>query len=493
MKKIFIIMLFIVTLVRAPSVYADEDKAIEYWQDEKGTFQTGSASGSEHISYKLNDVLKKAGCYLDCAVHKDIWDYSLSSIFGYGLEDFYYCIWDNNGSTNYISLCLNPGDEHEVYYAPTSSEPNSRLKFCYKVDGKFVALPSVDIPIYCVGHYYDATNWYYCYRYSKQPSDSTGNASAFSDSSSILEANLPVYQYDRDKMDDDGYLDNFSESEPAYFPKNESDYIVDLEVPQELKLSGKYICNQSLFHINHDELEFTWKQTDENYIYWTTQIDYYTKNEYCKNGITHLLDSWVESDNFIFNNRFEVLCSNRKYKKDFYCTGVSAFVLSEGSRLLGGCSTDDFSARPTNVQFKVRNYYDDGKSIHVSNWLVVTYKPNNSGFIDFENPEYNIEEQAPSPDELDSGNSFNDDGTTKVGAADPNSSYDPDDTKDPTDNDADSDSLKSQIKTGFGLLGNNGLLKFYGDYFDYVPDWFFSLIATGISIIILIALVKLAL
>lgn len=49
----------------------------------------------------------------------------------------------------------------------------------------------------------------------------------------------------------------------------------------------------------------------------------------------------------------------------------------------------------------------------------------------------------------------------------------------------------NSIISGFGLIGNNGLLPLLGGVFAYIPDWLWALIGTGVTFMVIIALFKL--
>lgn len=499
MKKyiLLITFMFITILITNYNlnVYAtDYYEPGEYWQSTNGLFTIDKANiaAGKYFGAKLSSVLQEGGNLLEPQVHKDISDFGLKKLNGYGIDDCLYCVYQQ-GSYTKITLCRDPKNGEQVYLAPTGLHTNV-LRFCYKIDGEFVPLPSVDIPVYGYGYYSSNISWYYFYLLNNQTSSPSYAPNAFADEVAILDSNLPVYLLDKDEIDNEGYWDDFVSGTPIYTPENEENYVVDLEVPQNLTMTGNWICKDTLFTTEHGNLKFKWTQNDANYDKWTTQIQYYMKSEYCQNGFTHIFDKWIPSDTFLFQKQFDVLCSKREFTKDFYCLDTSAYTLSEGSRLLGGISVDDFSVHGIGALFKIRNYYDDGKKIHISNWIELKVNTNGDIFTGLgdEDPTYTIEEHVPTDDELKGGSSINEDGSNKTGGINSDSTYNPNDVFDPTAS-TDSESLKEQIINGFGLVGNNGLVQLFSDFFDYVPKWFFSLIATGISLVIIVALVKLAL
>lgn len=49
----------------------------------------------------------------------------------------------------------------------------------------------------------------------------------------------------------------------------------------------------------------------------------------------------------------------------------------------------------------------------------------------------------------------------------------------------------NSILSGFGLIGDNGLLSFLGGVFAYIPEWLWALIGAGVTFMVIIALFKL--
>lgn len=49
----------------------------------------------------------------------------------------------------------------------------------------------------------------------------------------------------------------------------------------------------------------------------------------------------------------------------------------------------------------------------------------------------------------------------------------------------------NSIISGFGLIGDNGLLSLLGGVFAYIPEWLWALIGTGVTFMVIIALFKL--
>lgn len=55
---------------------------------------------------------------------------------------------------------------------------------------------------------------------------------------------------------------------------------------------------------------------------------------------------------------------------------------------------------------------------------------------------------------------------------------------------ANTNSFLAFIKSGFGLLGDNGLIAMFQSIFLFLPSWLFSLLATGVSSMVLVAIIK---
>ena len=71
-----------------------------------------------------------------------------------------------------------------------------------------------------------------------------------------------------------------------------------------------------------------------------------------------------------------------------------------------------------------------------------------------------------------------------------NKIYDSDNFHGVSDN---SDSLLNYISSGFGLLGDNGLIALLKAVLSFVPSWFWSIMAAGVSMTVLVGIIKLIL
>lgn len=51
--------------------------------------------------------------------------------------------------------------------------------------------------------------------------------------------------------------------------------------------------------------------------------------------------------------------------------------------------------------------------------------------------------------------------------------------------------ISSYVKSGFGMLGDNGLIALMSDLFSFIPSWFWTILAAAVSILVVVSLVKL--
>lgn len=136
---------------------------------------------------------------------------------------------------------------------------------------------------------------------------------------------------------------------------------------------------------------------------------------------------------------------------------------------------------PTQVRIWVRNRLGN----KCSNWVAVSSKANNVNGSD-----------STARVEDDNGNKVDDDNynDTPIDNSDKHTYYD----TDPDTSSAESPkfSLKefySYLKSGFGLLGNNGLIAFFAKSFSFIPSNIWSLITGGVAVMIVVGIINFAL
>lgn len=304
----------------------------------------------------------------------------------------------------------------------------------------------------------------------------------------MLESNVKIYGYGSDSQLTSSQcrdiLNNAitgelkADNEDDFLPKR---YGV-LEVPQNIRSTGGIPSGwksvlQNIF--GDDNITIKWTQTDPNYTNWTTEILIYgdmgvkwiyevfsdTKRVdnlflYSENFSTNKLKFTIDMDKMIMNNPIwqtkivEILDSS---SGGFYhnCYGLSLFI---------------------------RNKYSDGIYNYYSNWVELKFDDEGmSGGVnnDGSNTEYDYDD----PVKGDEGTDFTQNKPT--GSVNPDSPYQGDKINPSTDF-----SISDFLNNGFGLAGDGGLVDMFRELFSFIPVPVWTLILTGLSILIAIALLK---
>lgn len=162
-----------------------------------------------------------------------------------------------------------------------------------------------------------------------------------------------------------------------------------------------------------------------------------------------------------------------------YCTSLSWLEVNsmpyfdKDENSLDGVNLQGF--RYSDVLFRVRAKRLDGGIYYYGDWSVASYnlKDNSFHVYDTGNTDAISSDNETGSGTYDTGgNKWVDDTNSKY-------SYTPDDTD-----------ILTNIKTGFGLLGDNGLLKLLADLFAFVPKEIFIVIISGVSLGVLIFILK---
>lgn len=156
-------------------------------------------------------------------------------------------------------------------------------------------------------------------------------------------------------------------------------------------------------------------------------------------------------------------------------------VINEESLKKLTYSCDFENVFPTKLKIWIRNR----KGNKCSNWVAVT---SNASQVAGSDSKANVED--------DNGNKVASDDydDTPIDNSDKHTYYDTD--PDTSSTESPQFSLKefySYLKSGFGLLGNNGLIAFFAKSFSFIPSNIWSLITGGVAVMIIVGIINFAL
>lgn len=239
------------------------------------------------------------------------------------------------------------------------------------------------------------------------------------------------------------------------------DYLVNgnLNLEDTFYLTNDLKCekpqNLSLYtdDNNNKMINIVWKQTDSIKSSYRSQITvaYQYKDD----------DDYSDMKGFIIDQDYNTV------KDNVVRFDLSEIITNSGLDISGGYTQ-------INLAFGVFNY-DVSNSLGKSDTEVVAILINKNGiFYQLTDNDGNIVQGQPIKNSTqfknDNGYSFDD--FTTIDSVSNNG-------------------FINSILSGFGLIGNNGLISFLVNVFAYVPSWLWSLIGTGIAFMVIIALFKL--
>lgn len=292
-----------------------------------------------------------------------------------------------------------------------------------------------------------------------------------------IQSNIPCYM--TSNSIDDVYTGNVQ-------PDNAEDLLPKrygvLEVPQNISSTGgvpsgwKAIL-QNIF--GDDNITIKWTQSDPNYTKWTTEILIYgdmgVKWIYEVFSDTKKVDDlFLYSEEFPTNKlKFTIDMDKMVMNNPVWQAKISEILESTG----GGCYHDCYG-----LSLFIRNKYSDGVFTYYSNWVELKFDDKGmSGGVnnDGSNTEYDYDD----PVKGDEGTDFIQNKPT--GSVNPDSPYQGDKINPSTDF-----SISDFLNNGFGLAGEGGLIDMFKELFSFIPAPIWTLILTGISVLIAIALLK---
>lgn len=252
-----------------------------------------------------------------------------------------------------------------------------------------------------------------------------------------------------------------------------------LEAPRDLKFRNSRVKEFLKGDVN---VSFTWKQTDENYKNWNTEILVYADVKYRTNIL--IFGDWHYTGSvFIFDD--VVPTKNLKYSFNqieayIDCPAVDEIIQKD----LGHTSVQSSIEE---MEIMIRNRYVDDQYVYYSNWVKLTISSEGVFYDDDDYSNGSITAEEFDYDDPVIGDSDVDFSTTKpTGTINPDSPY----QGDVLGGDLDEKSLIDNIANGFGLSGEGGVLDLFSDFFNFIPAPIWTLILAGVSTLIAIALLK---
>lgn len=242
---------------------------------------------------------------------------------------------------------------------------------------------------------------------------------------------------------DNAYTDEYDESIPLPH---------DLKIIKGVDQSVTGVSTSFITQYNHD-IVLSWKQEDcpegmqfeveGNFFYKRLSDSDYTEMQEMNDGFKKIVN------------------------KTDYGDADKSMTLTIGKSTLNGFISRGIQ---TKVQFRVRNVMGN----KTSNWVLIT--------LDIANKTATATEQSYDDNADTGGEEYNDD----------NVNYDPDSPNSAINVDNFSiDGIMSYIKSGFGLLGNNGIIALMSQTYLYLPASIWTIIKFFISMLIVICVIKL--
>lgn len=249
---------------------------------------------------------------------------------------------------------------------------------------------------------------------------------------------------------------------------NEDDFLPKrygvIEPPQNLQFVDKGFFSDN-------KTSFSWTQTDERYRSWDTEIMIHVNLGY--KLTIDLFGSFDETGTLL-------LCTDTIKTSTFRYSVVLVDLIQKNRHVYQNIIAEKYGDKGTHVQlknctFSFRNRYSDGQYTYYSNWVKVYIDEDEDYAI-----EYDYDDKIHGDENVDytykppNGNNSSD------------SSY----TGSSVNGDTSISDLANALTNGFGLAGENGMIDMFSDMFGFIPTPVWTLILTGISVLIAIALLK---
>ena len=240
----------------------------------------------------------------------------------------------------------------------------------------------------------------------------------------------------------------------------------DLEVPQNMKA----VRDEGLFT---GALKFTWTQSAEGYEEWETEFYVFQDFKYRSSFLTLSLADWKYAEKFYL---FTEYVDTRKL---YFRSTEEIFEKHDVQRKRSEAYPCDYGGyyEPLVDEYYIRNHYFDGDTHHYSNWVVVSFDYESGDIVT------TIKELEGSEIEHDEN------GNVVVGTTNQNQNSQYGDGYDIYSEESSSD-IVNFIKSGFGLLGEDGVLTLLSQTFSFIPTELWSVFIAGMALMVLIAIAK---
>lgn len=306
----------------------------------------------------------------------------------------------------------------------------------------------------------------------------------------LLLSNIKIYGYDNNiklsALQCSEILNNAISG--ALKEDNENNFLPErygvLEVPQNIRFTGgkSYGFTANKEHVFDDgNINITWTQTDPNYKLWSTEILIYGDM-----GVKWPFELFAEykkvNDLFLYSDEFST--SKLKFTIDMdKMVYDNPIWISKAYEMLDS-TVDLYDDSCFCVTLMIRNkYYDEG-IIYYSNWVELRFDDEgmHGGVSNEEtgtNTEYDYDDPINGDRDVDftqqkPSGSVNPDSPYQGGSINPSADF----------------SISDFIHNGFGLAGEGGLIDMFKELFSFIPAPVWTLILTGLSVLIAIALLK---
>lgn len=275
---------------------------------------------------------------------------------------------------------------------------------------------------------------------------------------------MPVFA---NKAEAQSYLKGeLTEKDALNYESDLCKIVYDLETPQNMKA----VQDEGLFS---GAMKFTWTQSAEGYEEWETEFYVFEDFKYRSSFLTLSLADWKYAENFYL---FTEYVDTRKL---YFRITEEIFEKHEVQKKRSDAYPCDYGGYydPLVDTYYIRNHYFDGELHHYSNWVVVTFDYESGDIVT------NIKEVSGSEIEVD------DSGNVVVGESEKVQDSQYDDDYDVYSKESSSD-IVNFIKSGFGLLGEDGVLTLLSQTFSFIPSELWSVFIAGMALMVIIAVAK---
>ncbi len=250
----------------------------------------------------------------------------------------------------------------------------------------------------------------------------------------------------------------------------------DIETPKDFQInfSTSQIFDDKGF-FNECDFQFTWKQSEDTDLN-GYQTEIYIQATHCKVSITNLFGS-ADSREQKLGDKLLISSASTSYdnKASIKWNDLVAYLNKDGTNLFGASNAGGVCCTYP-IYFWVRNV----KGNTYGDWIKVTVTPDNV-VVDGNDYLGTGKGTVSHGYELVDGSGNGDQKESQYGQG-----YHVDIPYTSTN------AIIDYIKSGFGLLGDNGLIAFFKDMFSFLPDPVWTIIFTMVGVCAIIIIIKVA-